>query len=825
MLYSKSLLNKFIANLDQPQQLWDVLTLKVCEVEEIHQRQIPDDLVIWLVTETRDHPDADKLTVCQVDCWSKWIFQICCWASNVRTWLYVVVALPWCHLPAIDLTIEPRELRGEASNGMICSKQELWIEEDQEHKWIWSLQLSDKASTQAKWEVENAWDFDDLTKSDLWVWLSKKYPRLDSWTMDVENKTITHRPDMFGHYWLAVELQTIYENVSQTEFFASSYNKGKDAYLMEEDYIQHKIDVVIESSKVYSYSTILLKNIVWKKSDIENRLLMSDLWLQSKSNWIDFSNTFMYLSWQPIHFFDADKIKWWLIVRQAKDWETFIDLFDKEYKLTSNDIVIADQAGICALAWIIWSNSSWIDENTKNILVEIANFDPIQVRKTWTRLWLRTDAELRFEKSINPMWSSKCLDSFLSYIEQSDLEYEYAWKQIWTYEGMQTELSSMNISRDTISSIIWLDAKQMWLWSLQKLWFDIDWDNVKIPAWRSLEDITTEACIIEEILRIYWFDTITSTSYLDESKFLSFNHEIEHVRKLESLMIERMWFDQIETYPWIPKKMIDLFNFSTSELLEMENSLNPEWVYLRPTLMLSLLDTLQKNNAFFDSIDVFDIWNIRWTDDNHSESKALAFCVSWPSSDNLDSIYLKAKGIIDTILETIWSKWKLQYIQSENEMFHPKQQAWITLNWKSVGKLNTLHPYVSEQFKIDSTRSIVLAELDLTVLFDIALSQQKKTKWMSSYNTLQDQILTRDLNFIVDESKGFWEILSAVHKVKEVSSIDIFDVYAWEHLPEGKKSIALRMQIIGTQDLKTDQINDIMNKAIENVKSVWGILR
>ncbi len=851
MLYTKSLLNTYLDTEVDPHKLWDMLTLKVCEVEEVTQRHIPDDMVIWLVTETRDHPDADKLTVCQVDCGARGSYQICCGATNVRAGIFVVVALPGCHLPAIGLTIEPRELRWEDSNGMICSKEELGIAEDLDEKWIWALQKTDKAAEIAKWEIETVRDFDDITEKDIGTWLGNKYPRLNTRSLDVENKTITHRPDMFGHFGLAVELKTMLDSdkwqVTGSKELEDIFAHGTspDTVITDLAWLDsHSMDVQIESDKVLTYNTILLQDISRADADLRTRLQMIELWLQSRSNWVDYSNVFMYRTGQPVHFFDADKIEWGLIIRQAKEGERFVDLFDKEHELTPDDIVIADHTKICALAGIVWSNTSGIDESTKNILVEVANFDPVQVRKTGTRLGLRTDAELRFEKTINPLWSIIATKVFVDTIEQQQA-CTPTWVSIYTSKDVDTVLKAIDISRERVSGMIWSDIQsegQQILWSL---WCDIlpspqpspnrsarrgstsdETTTIVIPGRRSPDDLETEACIVEEIARIQWFETIPSLVHTDASGYVPYTPQVQMRRSLEELMIQKMRFVQMETYPWIRSRWIDMLGIDTSSLYEMTNGLNPERKYLRPTMIWSLLEVIEKNAPFFDAIKICDIGNV-WAKELESmEQERICFGIYQKSPSTLDdNSLLESKSIIQNILTTIWAKGKLQYIPTEEKVFHPRQQAEIKLNGKIIWHLQTLHPYYAQQLKLPDWSQVVIAQLDLTTLLDISLSQKKWTRGMSSYETLQDQIVTRDLNFVLDTDQWYGSISDAILKIKEVKDVEVFDIYGGEHLPAGKKSIALRLKIVWDNELQTEDINTVMDKAIENVKGVGGELR
>ena len=395
MYYSLNLLKKYISISDDVKSIADNLTLKTCEIEEIISRRIPKDVVIWKVMQLWKHPEADKLLVTQVDCWPAGQYQIITWWENIKEWFFVPVALPGCYLPEIDLKIEPRQMRWLDSNGMICSKNELWIKEDLEYHRIWLLDE----------------DFVDLTDEDLWKPLAEKYTWLENDILDVDNKTLTNRPDLTGHFGIAVELNSIYSTFWPNYL---KYNKAADyikdfedtniAELLQNS-TKSKKKVLAQSEGVLTYILLEISDVEVKKASFYSRTLLGDLKMNPRNNWVDFSNLFVYLTGQPVHFFDADKLEGNIIVRDAKNGEEFTDLFDNKHILNSQDVVICDEKKILALAGVIGWKSSGVDESTKNIAIEIANFDAVRIRKTWTRLGLRTDAELRYEKTISPIYS------------------------------------------------------------------------------------------------------------------------------------------------------------------------------------------------------------------------------------------------------------------------------------------------------------------------------------------------------------------------------------------------------------------------------------
>jgi len=339
MKYSSTLLKRYITVDDTIENIAQNLTLKSCEIEEIITRTIPSQVVIARVTHLEQHPQADKLNVATLDCGEKGTFQIICGGTNLAQDMYVAAALPGTHLPAITMDIAEREMRGVLSQGMICAKEELGIAEDTEHHWIWDLSQD--------LEVHET----HIGKS-----LQEIFPRLENSIIDVDNKTLTNRPDLTGHWGMATELQAIYTQPTTTGNikFNTIENYRKDiVHVNILETIQQSPkgskNITVETPGCRSYISADIPNITIQPSSFYTRLQLLDLGQESKNNWIDFAHMFMVTSGQPIHFFDADKVQGDITVRNAQDGEEFTDLTNKNHILTTNDIVVCDAEKILAL--------------------------------------------------------------------------------------------------------------------------------------------------------------------------------------------------------------------------------------------------------------------------------------------------------------------------------------------------------------------------------------------------------------------------------------------------------------------------------------------
>lgn len=837
MFYTNNLLRKYVRISADAETIAKALTMKSCEVEAVTQREIPKEVVIGLVKSVKPHPDADKLVVCTLDCGDKGEVQICTGATNVVVDSFVPVALVGCHLPAINLTIVPRPMRGVDSFGMICSKEELGIGLDLDKHWIWTMQGKHHRVESGHENDGEAGDFIDLTYDDCGVPLAQKYPWLENWIIDVENKTITHRPDMFGHFGLGRELATLLPDAVKFQTIDALYEKQNQGHIFQ--MLSHAdecgIGLDVQCPEVYAYSLIQINDVTVRPSSLYTQLLLADIGQQSKTNWVDFSNIFMMSTGQPVHFFDTDKIEGDVLVRYANDGEQFTDLFERNHSLVSTDIVIADSKKILALWGIVGSNCSWIDEHTTRITVEIANFDSVVVRKTGVRLGLRTDAELRFEKFINPLYTLSCIEMLLDMVKQESVELwttTIAWLRTHIAENQSIPLqSTIDVDWDWISRLITGESAdknfiEQATAIVTKLWCVVRNDNeITTPLWRSPDDLTQQADIAEEIARVIGYDDLAERPIIDEIEFVPYPTQVQWIRQAEELLAGAAHCTQIETYPWFDDAWLRVSEVNQSDLHTLENPLSPEQSVLRQNMRRSLLDVIIKNGQFFETVRCFDIgrvWNKQRNDANEHTMLGFALWQKQPNDQEHIHPFLEAKGIVIDLMSQRWLKGKSDFVTTDHAYAHPKQQVTITLNGKTIGSILTIHPSYLEANKLPARSIAVVAELDLSIAQWLL---PKKRNLSVNYQSLQDQIISRDLSFLLERTTAYWTVTRAIQKCKEINSVRVFDLYQGNNLPEDKKSISLEIRIHGDGSLQQDDINAIMNKAIKEAESVGAVLR
>ena len=859
MLFSTNLLKKYISLDIAPQDLMSTMTLHACEVEHITERKLPDLVVVWYVLSTTKHPNADTLTICQLDCGAHGQYQICTAADNIRADIFVPVALPGCYLPAIDLTIWARKMRWEDSNGMICAKVELGINEDADQHGIWIMDE----------------DFTDLEKTDLWISLTTKYPWLDNTILDVDNKTITNRPDLTGLLGMAIEMRAIFSSLKlrHPELVEGSHSvrdsssplrsPQNDALTIKHQNITHilaehtparalellnhatvsKQEVDIQTNKCGAYIALELSGITVRKSPFYDRLSMIDSGLTPKWNWIDFTNLFANLIGQPVHAFDADKITGPIVVRQANDGEKFIDLKGTEHTLIAQDIVIADDKGILALAGVIGWLESWVTIDTKRIIMEIAHFDPVAVRRTSVRLGVRTDAVLRFEKTLNPCLTLTAFSLMLDLLKQYQFmlgDYTVAWVNYSIGDDAWLEaLHGKHIPFD-IERCNWLirwdneDRQQLMKQLLELLWCTLSGDQVSIPRWRWPDDINISEDLYEEVARLYGYNRIEPLPTKDPVAYVPFQRGVKINRIIEHTLVHNYTVDQLQTYPWCDESFFDILWYDRTQLVQLINTTSPELSYLRPSLIPNLLIAAQKNSKVYDQFSLFDTGQTRNKSETRSRylnKQSFETTKLWLVSYNKnvtnwkDDTLLIVKAMIEGLCDTLGLQGEIEYRQTNYPWYHPKKQWEIVYNSIVIWTLAQLHPTILESLKIDSIAQVVVTEIALEALEQIIDTQWYSFQTDGQYQTIQDQILTRDLCFVIDKQEEVGKIIDIVRHVSWVHKVEVLDLYQWEHLPKDKKSVTLTLTILWDGTWTTDQINTVLNTAIIEVEKVGGKLR
>lgn len=778
MKISYKVLKNYKNDLKSEEELAQDIIMHTAEVEDIMLKwENLKNVIIWEVKTCEKHPDSDKLNCTTVEVnWE--IYSIVCWAPNVRAGIKVPVAMVGAQLTP-EFKIAKTKIRGAVSEWMICSEDELWLIEERQE---WILELPEDAP----------------------LWMSaREYFKIDDAILEIDNKAINHRPDLFSHIWILREIYAI-----NWEKFDYKYSYRDFDWL-------NKIDIRNDIKNVVPrYIAVSVNNV--KNIDSPNYIkdVLSSADIESKWLLVDVSNYSLYLYGQPTHCFDADKIKWTINIRYAKDWEKFIALDNNEYNLRNEDIVIADDEKILALGWVIWWKDSAVSNETKNIIIESAKFEQSIIRKTWKRLWIRTDSLNVFEKDIvnwlQIHWASLIVD---------EIEKNIDWIKVeWftdLYDNLEKDIK-IDYDIEFFNKLIWKTYSQEEIIKiLDNLGIIKKWDKLIIPFWR--KDLNFKADIAEEIARITWYNKIKSTIPNINLWAVTQNNTYKLKNDTRNFFTDK-WFFDIYNYSFLNQDIMEKCLDNTDNLVAMKNALSEELTHLRWSLIPNLLDTIEKNQINFDNLKVFEIEKIFLKQkDNNIEEKLV---ISWLIKSN-NIWYYETQEIISDFLKSIWI-FKFDFATTNNmpSFAHKWRTAELIIRWKKVWYIWEISPKVLNNFDIKDRYWFFEIE---TWLIENALYSIKKYQEISNY-----QENNFDLNFVVPKELESNKIKSIIEKSDKelITKVDLIDIYENTEKLGENRSITFKIYIQSMEKTLDDKDKAvIIEKIIKNIEKIGWELR
>ena len=816
MLISYNWLKKYITLPDSitPEQVAEKLKLSTVEVENIiRQGDGLYNIVVGKVLKADKHPNADKLKLCLVDV-GKESLQIVCGGSNVVDGMLVAVAkvgakVHW-HGEKDLVEIVPTKIRDVDSYGMMCGGSEIGLEQ----------------MFPSKGEKEIL-DFTELKfKPGMEL---KKALGLDDVILEIDNKSLSNRPDLWGHYGIAREVSVLFprelKNYDTTEIVP-----GKE--------IKLKVDV--DDIKLCPrYMAVVVDVVKIGPSPLWLQQSLSAIGLRSINNVVDITNYIMYDLGQPLHAFDANNLKTknknskTIIVRTAKPEEDFKLLDEKVIKLTENDLVIADDEKPIALAGVMGGFDSGISENTTTIIFESANFEPVNIRKTALRYDSRTDSSARFEKSLDPNMNKSALEKAVEMIKDFCPEAKVV-SNVVDEKNFHLATGPLQTSVGDICKKIGVDLDKKEIISiLTRLGFEVkekgkDGLSVKIPTWRATKDVSLAEDLTEEVGRIYGYDKIESTMPIFEITPPEKNTLRALEYSMRELMAKELGYDEVYNYSFISDTQIERLGEDKNKYLELDNPLSKEKPYLRRELLPNLLENVQKNMENFDRVDIFEIGKTYLAELSGVRAEANEDELL-PRQDNCftainygkkgGSGFAKARLALEKIMENLKLDFVLQNPAALKQFIHPSRVGEIVVGEKNIGCVYELNPLTAKKW--DLNERVGVLELNLNELNDIL-----NTKKDFAYASLPEfPIASRDLAFTVDKKITHQEIIDSV---KEISSllkkVELFDVYEGEHVKEGSKSMAYHFIFSDpTRTLKNEEVEGVMGEIIKILKDKFGV--
>lgn len=738
------------------------------------------NLVVGKIIKCVDHPDSDHLHVCDVDI-GKETLQIVCGAPNAREGITVIVALPGAKLPGGE--IKKGKIRGVESNGMMCSKEELG--------------LDNKFLTDA--DKEGIHEFDSDVKLGM---NAIEALNLDDEIVDFE--LTSNRGDELSVLGLAYELGAIYDK------------KVKDidlSYSEETDSINDKFNVEVKTDNCNLFLAKKALNVTIKESPefIKNRLIACGI--RPINNVVDISNYVMLETGQPLHYYDADSLGDTLVVRMAKEDEKLTTLDGEERILSSNDIVIANKKDAVGLAGVMGGLNTEVESTTKNIIIESAIFDAACIRKTSKKI-LRSEASNRFEKGLDPNRTYMAIERSCALLQKyADAK---ILKDTIIYDKSNKGDKVIDITRENINNVLGTNISTKEIINIfNRLGFDTKElkDKIKVTVPQRRLDINIKEDLIEEVGRIYGINNIEG--------------------KLPKLDIRRGTFDK--TTRNIKNKMIDLglsevltqifinpedgkkYTTDEFEVVKLLDPLSIEKAALRYTLVPSLMKVYDYNKSHgFKDMTIFEIGKgFYLKDGEYGEDNKLCALLSgdyfYQVGNNIKIDFYVVKGIVEELLDYLGYANRYSFVLPNNIAFefHPGVYASINLQGKEVGYIGKLNPSISKD-------DVYIFEINLDKLLQNRTSKIKY-KEVSKYLGMQ-----KDVAFVFKKGLTNKEIVDVIKKAggKLLTDIEVFDIYTGDKIGNDEISIAYNLKFEDQNKTLTDEeVMAVFNKIIDSVET------
>lgn len=778
-----------------PEDIKDKLTAHVVEVEQIiKQADQFENIVVAKIIEIKKHPQADRLQIALVDDGEENLRPIVCGAPNIAVGQLVPLAKIGAKL-SNGLEIQEAEIRGEKSYGMLCSIKELGLGDNHD-----GIMILDKRAKIGQNLAE--------------------FLKLDEIVLEIDNKSISNRPDLWGHYGIARELSVLFEKKLK-EHPAKNFKikKGKDS----------KLEIEIKNKNLCKkYIALKIDQIKVEESPNWLKNKLQALGLNPINNIVDAANYVMLETGQPLHIFDAkgiDKI----IVKKAEKNEKFVTLMGEEKILNENDIVISDEKQSIALAGVIGGKEKEVNNTTTSIIIESANFDAIPIRKTAQRLNCRTDAAMRFEKSLDPQLCQLALNRIVELLKTMQKNIVISSEILETGDWKE-ELIIIDLNLDWLKKIIGEEIKEKTIKSiLESLGLKVkektnkDWE-VKIPSWRQ-EDLRIKEDLLEEIIRIYGYNNIPASLPDDKLEPPIKDPLLELIKKVKNILSRSYKMTEIYNYSFLGQEQLTKLNIDTNNHLRLLNPSSSHFEFLRTDLIAGLVSNIQSNQAKKENLSFFEIGNIFLNvageipkDKKQNESlpyqeKKLGLALANYQGDSFSNL----KSIITSFLNEIQNNLNLEFLPSDLEIPWAKkdENALIMLNNREIGFIAKLSP---EAIKKNSLKKDVsLAEISLKNLLNI-LNETPKAEYQAP---AKFPSLKRDLAFMIDQKILYNDINREIKNFSPLlKELELFDVY---NLEENKKSLAFHLSYASEEKtLSTEEVDKIQAELIKHLENKFS---
>ncbi|MDY3302982.1 MAG: phenylalanine--tRNA ligase subunit beta [Clostridia bacterium] len=765
-------------------QLINKFSLSTAEVENdiYHKGSDISGVVVGEIKSVEAHPDSKKLHLLKVDIGGDELCDVVCGAPNVRVGMKTAFAKVGAQIG--DITITPRDLAGFTSNGMCCSEKEIGISDN--HDGI--MEITDDIPLGT--DLKSVYDIDDIV-------------------FEVDNKSLTNRPDLWSHYGIA------------REFAALAGRELKPLEMCDLSKYDNleKVDLKIEDPLCQRYSCIKFANISKHVSPVNMRIRLYYCGMRALNFLADLTNYLMLEMGQPMHAFDSRRLEKIRIKRFDKPF-VFKTLDGVERNIDENTLMICNDNTPVAIAGIMGGLDSEIVDDTSSLTLESATFNAASVRKSTVRLSHRTDASMRYEKSLDPEMTADAVARFVKLLTDIDSEAvvtsaltdEYAFK----YDKVNLKFDKAFVNKYTGIEI----ANDRIVKTLESLGFVVelcgDEFSVDVPSWRATKDVTIKADIIEEITRIYGYDNFDVNTAVSPLYPVRPQTEKTVEERIKDILVKRYSMHELHSYVWAYHDEYKALGMDVEKNVELINAANPNIKTLRRSIVPTQLCQVKYNTSYASDFSVFEIGRVvNGLNDNGlcNESKKLAVTL-YSKTKSTEEIYFELKDILSVLADDIKHN-TLTFEKKENahSYQHPKNLYTVICDGMILGEIGIVNSAVSK--KIDKKANIVYAEIDtdaFAAVTDLGISYVEPTKFPE---------IEIDLSFVSDKFAPIAEKISEQNcsLIRDVSVADVYN-------DENGKSITVKIIFSHSErTLTKDEVAEVTDKIIKDLANVGITLK
>ena len=766
-------------------KLINTFTLSTAEVEEIYVKgEEIQNVVVGQILTIENHPDSKKLHLLTVDTGSK-VCNIVCGAPNVRVGMKVALAVAPAHVPGADIVVT--KVAGYESEGMCCSARELGISDD--HSGIMELDADAPLGTDIK----------------------KIYP-IDDIVFEVDNKSLTNRPDLWGHYGIA------------REFAALTGRELKPLKLGDLSYDgDYTVPVTVgREDLVYRYTALKMDNITVNESPLWMQIRLFYCGMRGINLLADVTNYIMLEIGQPTHAFNANKIDS-IVITTPSEKMNFTTLDGVERVIDEDTLMIYNGNTPVAIAGIMGGLDSEIVEDTGSVVLESANFDGVSIRKSSSRLGHRTDASARYEKMLDPELTMDAVGRFVELVKSIDPSARVASRvndqYIKKYPSVSLSFDKNYVDRYTGIDI----SDERICHTLTSLGFGVEYKdgiyNIDVPSWRATKDVTIKADIIEEITRIYGYDNFLITTTKSPLKPVPNDYSRLEDDEVKDLLVKKFSLHEVHSYVWCDGRKFKKLGYDVEDNVTVLNIENSENGVLRNSMLPTLLCIANENKNYSDYYGLFEIGRVvagTKADGTCNERKHLGV-VLYDKSGDEKALYFKALEIINTLVSNIkQSKATYTKIAPVHNWQHPKNTAEISVDGKKFGTVCTLYP--SNRTKFDKTAAVVCFEFDMYDFNDIAAGS------IAFKESSEMQPIYYDLSVILGRNNKYsdLEVCWLKENIAELESVKVIDTF--ERL--GVRSITIRFNFVAMdRTLEMEEVQKYIDAILNNLGQIGVVLK